>query len=524
MANKGIWLNENTFITFEESRRKISEEIATRDRALNFIGRSMFFLPDPDPVLKNIGKDITVYQELLADSHLGAVVESREAGVLSLEWEIAREKSSARRAQVVDDLFKNLDLDEIMSGILNAPLFGYQPLEIMWEKVGAYILPAKVVAKPVEWFIFSPENELRFRTKNNIQGEPLPERKFLLARNKATYQNPYGRRVLSRCFWPVTFKRGGLKFWMKFIEKFGMPWVIGKTPRGTDQKEQDKLLDALEAMVQDAIAVIPDDSSVDTVESPFRASSGGLYQNFNDAMNMEMSKTVLGQTLTTQMQSTGSLAATQGHMQVREDIIDSDKKIVEGTLNALIKYIYEINFSSTEARPLFRMFEEEDVDKTLAERDKILTESGVKFTKDYFKKTYSFDDKDFEVAESPYPDSSGKAQRAKSEASAEGDGDEGKEFIAAHPERVEGPSGSPSQDQLERAADKLTGDAHALQSQASAMLEVIFQIADTSKSYEEFNKRLAEAYPEMDTESLEKLLEQSLFVSQSWGRLNAGED
>lgn len=34
------------------------------------------------------------------------------------------------------------------------------------------------------------------------------------------------------CFWPVAFKKGGMKFWLRFAEKFGSPWVIGKHPRG----------------------------------------------------------------------------------------------------------------------------------------------------------------------------------------------------------------------------------------------------------------------------------------------------
>ncbi len=37
------------------------------------------------------------------------------------------------------------------------------------------------------------------------------------------------------------------------------------------------------------------------------------------------------------------------------------------------------------------MWEEEDVDLTLSQRDKMLADSGVKFTKEYFMKTYGFE-------------------------------------------------------------------------------------------------------------------------------------
>ena len=48
-------------------------------------------------------------------------------------------------------------------------------------------------------------------------------------------------------------------------------------------------------------------------------------------------------------------------MGIRQDIIDSDKKLVEQTINQLIQWIYEINFSNAEI-PVFELYQEEDVD------------------------------------------------------------------------------------------------------------------------------------------------------------------
>ena len=70
-------------------KNKITDEIVTRKRALNFYSL-VNILPDPDIVLKKQGKDIRVYKELLCDAHVFACCQSRKAGVLSLEWEINR--------------------------------------------------------------------------------------------------------------------------------------------------------------------------------------------------------------------------------------------------------------------------------------------------------------------------------------------------------------------------------------------------------------------------------------------------
>ena len=46
-----------------------------------------------------------------------------------------------------------------------------------------------------------------------------------------------------------------------------MPHLIGKHPRGSTKEETNSLADMLEDMVQDAIAVIPDDSSIEIQEA-----------------------------------------------------------------------------------------------------------------------------------------------------------------------------------------------------------------------------------------------------------------
>lgn len=173
-----------------------------------------------------------IYRELLCDPHVFACVQSRKSGVLSLEWDINRGLDKDQNAELVEGLLKKLDINKLISDILDSVQFGLQPLEIIWHKEkNGYVLPERITAKPPEWFCFDDDNKLKFRTKENYFGEELPDRKFLLAQNNPSYDNPYGERTLSRCFWSVTFKKGGLKFWVIFTEKYGMPHFIGKHPR-----------------------------------------------------------------------------------------------------------------------------------------------------------------------------------------------------------------------------------------------------------------------------------------------------
>lgn len=68
---------------------------------------------------------------------------------------------------------------------------------------------------------------------------------------------PYGLRLLSRCLWAVSFKRGGVSFYARFVERHGMPWVVGKAPSQVSEEDKRKIARGLSRMVQDAVAVVP---------------------------------------------------------------------------------------------------------------------------------------------------------------------------------------------------------------------------------------------------------------------------
>ncbi len=492
---KGIWKSPWEFVEFNEPRGKkkgLGGIFASRQNTWDVEGSFSSYLPDPDPILRSQGRDIKVYRGLLTDAHVGSVVDSRKAGVLTLEWMLERGKASKRHHDFIAAVLAKFDMHRVITDILEAPLYGFAPMEIVWERADGMIAPSEFLGKPSEWFRYSLDNELLFISKDNTEGEPVPDLKFIVPRNDPTYINPYGKRILSRCFWPVTFKRGGFRFWAMFLEKYGMPHLIGTYPSGTEEAKISEMLSMLEDMIQDAVAVIPEGSRVESVDVSSSGNAGRAYKEFLEFGNREVSKAVLGQTLTTEMQSTGSYAASQTHFAVRQEIVDSDRRIVEDTMNTLIGYIYEVNFSADQEKPMFQLFEQKDVQQERAERDKTLTEAGVRFTKEYFQDEYDLDEKHFEVTDPAPPGGGG-----------------GGEFSEA-----------PSQKTLDALEDTIGGMDAELQAQAEAALSVIFSLAEKSGSFEEFSRKLADAYPELDTEALSKKIEQASFISKVWGGMN----
>ena len=500
MTKRRIYINQSDYINMAEKTDSLQSEFATRQR-VNMFSSMMGYLPNPDPVLKKQGKDITIYKDLRADAHVGSQILSRKAGIKSMLWEIDRGKAKSRRAKFIDDvfngngIFEGIKMSQLINDILDAPLYGYKFLEIIWEQRGEYIIPARIVGKPSDWFVFDDQNRPLLRTLSQLNGEPLPERKFLLVQHEADYENPYGFPLLSSCFWPVVFKRGGLKFWAVFTEKYGMPWTIGKYAKGTSQEEIDALADVLEDMIQDAVAVIPDDGRVDVIQ-PSGTASADIYEKLCRYCDGEVSKALLGQTLTTEVGASGSYAAGKVHADTKSDIIMADRELVEETINQLIRWIDEVNIGGGSDHPRIVFYQEEDVDQDLATRDKTLADTGqVKFTKAYYQRAYGFKDDEIIVAEEPTaPEDSAPAMFAEAD----------------------------NMDIVDKAGEAVSDED--MQKFMEQALKPVFDMINKADDFAEVLNGLAELYPKMTTKELEETLARALFVIETVGRAENPEE
>lgn len=367
----------------------LSQEIASRSRSMDLWVMGAM-LPNPDEVLKKLGMDIKVYQTLKSDASVGGAIRRRKASVRAMERGF-KQDCNPKVKELLEKAFENLDMPNIIDNILEAPLLGYQPMEVMWDT--ATWLPIDVVAKPQHWFGFDNDNQLRLRTRENmLTGETLPPRKFLLPRKDASYVNPYGVADLSMCYWAVVFKKGGLKFWVTFAEKYGTPWLLGKHPRGSTQNDINKLLDSLDALFGDAVGVIPDDNSIEIKDAVSKNATTEIFEKLIDMCKGEINIALLGQNQTTE--SSSNRASAQAGLQVTEDIRDGDAQLVMQTLTKLARWIVDIHFGEDEYCPPYQLWEQEEVDDKKAKRDKELKGAGANFSNQYFTREYGLEDGD----------------------------------------------------------------------------------------------------------------------------------
>jgi phage gp29-like protein len=375
-------------------KKPTTDQIATaqNDITRNYIGKTLL---NPDAVLskESGGKGVQIYEEMLFEARVFSEMQKRKLAVIGKEWEVTAGGDSPQDQKIADfvaEVLKKFSYDTARQSLLSGIVTGFKPGEIMWNYSEGDIWIEKINAVSPRRFSFDLNNKLRLLTWGNmLEGEEIPDRKFIVFTNPSDTNSPYGDGIGRALYWPLWFKKNGVKFWAVFLDKFGQPTPWGKYPAGTEKGKQDDLLDALKAMQTDQCIITPDNMSVELLEAA-RASSVDSYDRWEKFWNDAISFIILGQTATTEG-TPGQLGAATERDQVRLEIVKADADLLcECQNNTLIPWLVDYNFPGVTEYPKvwIRTDPEEDL-KPLAERDRIIVkEIGLPTAKSYFYDTY----------------------------------------------------------------------------------------------------------------------------------------
>lgn len=124
-------------------------------------------------------------------------------------------------------------------------------------------------------------------------------------------------------------KKNMLAFWDSFGEIFGMPMRIARTT-----SRDPKVMSQLEKMLKDAGAsqymVAGQDTEIEFVESG-KGDAFNVYDKRIDRANSELSKLIIGQTMT--IEDGSSLSQSQTHLEVFQNLVDSDCTMLRDIVN-----------------------------------------------------------------------------------------------------------------------------------------------------------------------------------------------
>ncbi|KGJ92160.1 phage portal protein family protein [Colwellia psychrerythraea] len=330
----------------------------------------MHELPDTDELLRKAGVDQEVYNEILQDPHVMGEVRQIYSSLLGFKYELQAgdESNSAQQAlELCQSIFKKrphrtMRWNDLFWSIGKAPLTGRRVHAINWQEKNGKLIPAQIKDIEARKYGFNYDGELLIKSMETPIGEVAPDMRFLVTRHMPDASNPYGLAILSCCFWSWMFKNGGLKFFVRFCERFGQPFPIGKYPVGTLDTDIDKLIASLQQLAEDAVAAIPDDSSIDLLEVK---TSGQLPQErLILLMNREMSKALTSQTAASELTGgDGSRAASQTHQGRTDQNAKADRSLVADTANQLFEFITIVNLGEDVPPPTLKYIDKKQISK-----------------------------------------------------------------------------------------------------------------------------------------------------------------
>ena len=331
------------------------------------------------------------------DLHYAAVLGTRKRAITGVEPIVVAASEDKQDEKIADAVRALIEepafIDDYLTDLLDALGKGYAIVETMWERSASEWWPGGYRWRDQRHFVLDKINgrTLRMKAEGYPDGVDLPPYKFSVHRPKLKSGLPVTGGLARLAAWAFLFKSYTLKDWMAFLEVFGMPLRVGKYGAGAKDEDKRVLLQAVRDLSSDAAAIIPKEMEIEFVEAA-RSSGTAVFGAKADYLDKQVSKGVLGQTMTTDNGS--SLSQATIHENVRHDIARADARQTAITANRdVIRPYVDLNFGPQERYPtlVIPVSEAEDI-KALAEVIAQLVPLGLEIGKNDIRQRIGFDE------------------------------------------------------------------------------------------------------------------------------------
>lgn len=276
------------------------------------------------------------------------------------------------------DARRNLNsFNDFLYDIADAVGKGTSVQELRWEMVdGEWRVTGSYWCDPRYWGIDPVGEELGLR---NIPASPtwtpFPEGLFVVGvfKNKSGPSLSYGLFRSIAWWWSIgVFSRQWLA---RYAELYGIPFRVVKAHPKSSVQERRDLLNDLVDMGDSGCIVVPDGAEVEIQEAAKNAGDSPQIKILEMRDRM-IDILVLGQTLTTDVQDSGSRAVAEVHADVKtERKIEVSDWVAEIVSSQLIPAIIERNYGSTDELPVMTLDLGESGDPLeMAQRDQVLNQ------------------------------------------------------------------------------------------------------------------------------------------------------
>lgn len=282
------------------------------------------------------------------DGHLQAVLGTRELSVVGLDWELELPDNAKRRDRKANealeaalracDTFPLLIAHEVGE----ANLFGYAFSECVWKyhnrgELKGLLAPDRFIPVHCRRFgyrqsdgalLFVPE---AYGSPDNSGVDLLTAfapGKYIGYRPRINGDVTVREGLARVLVWLACFRNWDVRDWLQLGEISWKPWRIGTYKRGAGREDIAILKQAVRQLTTLGSAVLPETAAIDInkLASASTGTIGSVHKELLDALAAEMSKAVLGGTLTVESGSRGARSLGDVHDRVRLDIREADAR------------------------------------------------------------------------------------------------------------------------------------------------------------------------------------------------------
>ena len=291
------------------------------------------------------------------DPHYAAVLGVRKRAVSKLQPAVEAATDGPLDQDLADAvrmLVRKPEFGDMLDDCLDALGKGYSAIEIIWDRSGPVWQPGRYEWRDPRFFAFDRVDGrtlmLLDEAGNYHNGVPLAPFKWIVHRPKLKSGIPIRGGLARVAALSYMSKSYAITDWLAFSEVFGMPLRLGQYSPNATEGDIRTLINAVANLGTDAAAAIPDSMRIEFTEPGSRQGGDRLFERLATYLDKQVSKAVLGQTMTTDDGSSKSQAEV--HNSVRGDIQKSDARQLENTVNRdLVRPFIELNFGSQRRYP-----------------------------------------------------------------------------------------------------------------------------------------------------------------------------
>lgn len=445
------------------------------------------------------------------DLHYRAVLQTRTLAVAGLPISIMpRDDSRAARraADLVRELLTDQDISTLVAHLMDAVAKGYSVAEIVWDTSGSVWYPRELAPREAHWFTWDRDTGRLLRlVDGSAEGQEIPPYRMIVHAPPVASGIPLLGGVARSALWAWVFKSYALRDWARFCELFGQPIRVGKYHKGASPDDVAVLKQAAFSLGSDAAAVIPQEMALELVESGSKSASADLYHRLIDYLDRQISKAVLGQTMTTDDGS--SLAQARVHEQVRRDIMEADARALEQTITRdLIAPLVRLNLGEDAPLPILDLVVESPEDMgALAEQVAKLAAAGVAIPQAWVRERFGIPEPqagEAVVGAQPAPPM---PQDAAAQARVHA--------LHATPHAQQDAPGSLSPDPVDAQTDRLEAET---ESAWVEIMDAIRRLVEEAQTLEGLRDALLSAYGDLPTERLSEVMAMGFAAAELAGR------